>query len=132
MAGRRIDPSRYTEPGMMQTIFHQVRLSWRLLNDPRVPTALKMIIPALVVAYAVSPVDLIPDFLLGLGQLDDLGVLLAGLALFVRLAPPAVVAEHRSTMGGPVAEEKQASGGGDGEPLEAEYRVGGRRSSAGR
>ncbi len=55
----------------------QLRLGWRLLRDERV-SALKFALPALLALYVVSPIDLIPDFLLGLGQIDDLGVVIAG------------------------------------------------------
>ena len=47
----------------------QLRLGWRLLRDERVP-ALKFALPALLGLYVVSPLDPIPDFLLGLGQID--------------------------------------------------------------
>jgi uncharacterized membrane protein YkvA (DUF1232 family) len=81
----------------------QLRLSWRLLRDERVP-ALKFAPPALLALYLVSPVDLIPDFLVGLGQVDDLGVVIAGVLLVAkaipRLAPEHVVAEHLRDMGG--------------------------------
>ena len=57
----------------------QLRLSWRLLRDERV-SAFKFALPALLALYLMSPIDLIPDFLLGLGQMDDLGVVIAGSA----------------------------------------------------
>jgi uncharacterized membrane protein YkvA (DUF1232 family) len=79
----------------------QLRLSWRLLRDERVP-ALKFALPALLALYVVSPVDPIPDFLLGLGQIDDLGVVIAGVLLIARviprLAPGQVVDEHLRAM----------------------------------
>ena len=46
-----------------------------------------------VLAYVASPLDLIPDFIPGLGRVDDLLVLLAAMEMFTRLAPPEVVAE---------------------------------------
>jgi uncharacterized membrane protein YkvA (DUF1232 family) len=80
----------------------QLRLAWRLLRDERVP-ALKFALPALLALYFMSPIDLIPDFLLGLGQMDDLGVVIAGVLLFAktipRLAPGHVVDEHLRDMG---------------------------------
>jgi uncharacterized membrane protein YkvA (DUF1232 family) len=85
----------------------QLRLSWRLLRDERVP-ALKFALPALLGLYVVSPLDLIPDFLLGLGQIDDLGVVILGVLLVARviprLAPSHVVDEHVHDMGmgGPI------------------------------
>jgi uncharacterized membrane protein YkvA (DUF1232 family) len=80
----------------------QLRLSWRLLRDERV-SALKFGLPALLALYVASPVDPIPDFLLGLGQIDDLGVVIAGVLLIARviprLAPGHVVDEHLRDMG---------------------------------
>jgi uncharacterized membrane protein YkvA (DUF1232 family) len=80
----------------------QLRLAWRLLRDERVP-ALKFALPALLALYVVSPIDIIPDFLLGLGQIDDLGVVMAGVLLLARviprLAPGHVVDEHLRDMG---------------------------------
>ena len=46
-------------------------------------------------AYALSPIDLIPDFIPVLGLLDDIVLVPAGLWLFVRLLPPGVMDEHR-------------------------------------
>jgi uncharacterized membrane protein YkvA (DUF1232 family) len=62
---------------------------WLLLRDPRTPRTAKLV-AALVVAYALSPIDLIPDFIPVLGQLDDLLLLPLGVALAVRLVPPAL------------------------------------------
>jgi uncharacterized membrane protein YkvA (DUF1232 family) len=80
----------------------QLRLSWRLLRDERVP-ALKFALPALLGLYVLSPLDPIPDFLLGLGQIDDLGVVMVGVLLAARvipkLAPSHVVDEHLHDMG---------------------------------
>lgn len=49
---------------------------WPLMRDPRIPFWAKAAIPAAAAAYVISPVDLIPDFLIGAGQLDDIGVIL--------------------------------------------------------
>jgi uncharacterized membrane protein YkvA (DUF1232 family) len=80
----------------------RLRLSWRLLRDERV-SRLKLALPALLALYVVSPIDPIPDFLLGLGQMDDLGVVIAGVLLLARLmpmlAPGDVVDEHLRAMG---------------------------------
>jgi uncharacterized membrane protein YkvA (DUF1232 family) len=112
--------------GMLGELLERGRLVWRLLNDERVPTWLKLSIPVLVLLYFVSPIDLIPDFLLGLGQLDDLGVVLLGMALFIRLAPEVAVDEHRRALG----MEPERPGGEptrrtsrDTSPIEGEYRV---------
>lgn len=135
MCGRRIDPTRYTDPTMLGRIMEQVRLTWRLLNDPRVPTALKMLIPALAAIYAFSPLDLIPDFLLGVGQLDDLGIILAALFLFSRLAPRTVVEEHRAAMSGQAPTDDSRRGGraratGQDQAIDVDYSIGGRPGAA--
>jgi uncharacterized membrane protein YkvA (DUF1232 family) len=48
-----------------------------------------------VAAYAVSPIDLIPDFVPVLGYVDDLVIVPAGIALVIRLIPPEIMAQHR-------------------------------------
>jgi uncharacterized membrane protein YkvA (DUF1232 family) len=65
-------------------------------RDPRTPWAAKLV-AILTVAYAVSPIDLIPDFVPVLGYLDDLIIVPAGIALSVRLIPPEVLAQARET-----------------------------------
>ena len=68
------------------------RLYWRLFRDRRVPILLKALL-VLTLLYAVSPFDVIPDFVPVLGEMDDVVVVLSGLWLFVRLCPPDVVRE---------------------------------------
>jgi len=70
-----------------------IRLVWALLRDGRVPAQQKLILVG-IGAYLFFPIDLIPDFVPVLGQLDDLAVVLLGLDLFIRSAPEAIVAEH--------------------------------------
>ncbi len=70
-----------------------IRLVWALLRDGRVPVQQKLILVG-IAAYLVFPIDLIPDFVPVLGQLDDLAVVLLGLDLFIRSAPPDIVEEH--------------------------------------
>lgn len=63
-------------------------------GDPRVPWYAKAL--ALCVAgYALSPIDLIPDFIPVLGYLDDLVIVPLGILAVVRLIPPEVMAEKR-------------------------------------
>lgn len=64
-------------------------------RDPRTPWHAKLVV-GLIVAYVLSPVDLIPDFIPVIGYLDEL--LLAPLALWLalRLVPPEVLAESRA------------------------------------
>jgi uncharacterized membrane protein YkvA (DUF1232 family) len=64
-------------------------------RDPRVPWYAKTVAIA-VAAYALSPIDLIPDFIPVVGYLDDLIIIPLGIALVVRMIPPHVMAEHRA------------------------------------
>src|SRR5262249_52293520 len=63
-------------------------------RDPRVPWYVKALAIG-VAAYALSPIDLIPDFVPVLGYVDDLIIVPAGIALVIRLIPPEVMAQHR-------------------------------------
>jgi len=69
------------------------RLVWALARDPRVPMSQKAVLGALA-AYLAFPLDIIPDFIPVIGQLDDIAVLVLGLDWFIRNAPPDVVEEH--------------------------------------
>lgn len=70
-----------------------VKLYYRLLSDRRVPIMPKLMLVA-AVAYAVSPLDLIPDMIPVVGELDDLGVILFACRTFIQLCPRELVAEH--------------------------------------
>lgn len=63
-------------------------------RDPRTPWFAKAIAGA-IAAYALSPIDLVPDFIPILGYLDDLVIVPAGLALAIKLIPPPVMMECR-------------------------------------
>jgi uncharacterized membrane protein YkvA (DUF1232 family) len=78
----------------MREVVRQGRLAWRLFVDGRVPLAAKLI-PAIAVGYLIWPIDLAPDVIPGLGQIDDLLVLLIALKVFIEMSPPEVVAEFR-------------------------------------
>ncbi|HEX2172936.1 MAG TPA: DUF1232 domain-containing protein [Dehalococcoidia bacterium] len=66
-----------------------IRRSVPLWLDPRVPLHLK-VIPVIAALYLVAPIDLLPDLALGLGQIDDLGIVLIGLKVFSDLAANAL------------------------------------------
>ena len=68
---------------------------WLAARDPRTPGMAKLV-AALVAAYALSPIDLIPDFIPVLGYVDDLILVPLGIALAVRLIPACLMAEFRS------------------------------------
>lgn len=63
-------------------------------RDPQAPTGARLL-AAVVAAYALSPIDLIPDFIPVLGYLDDLLIVPFGLLLVMRLMPDEVIANAR-------------------------------------
>ena len=75
-------------------------------RDPRTPTFAR-VLALLVAAYALSPIDLIPDFIPILGYLDDIVLVPLGLALVIRLLPEPVLASARKQAQG--ASERPAS-----------------------
>jgi len=78
-----------------QTVKRDVVAIWIAARDPRVPWYAKTL-GAAVAAYALSPIDLIPDFIPVLGYLDDLIIVPAGVLLTVRLIPAVLMAEFRA------------------------------------
>lgn len=80
-------------------VSHRLRrdahMLWIAARDPRTPIAAKLI-GGFVAAYALSPIDLIPDMVPLLGLLDELIIVPLGLALAIRLTPAPLMAEFRA------------------------------------
>ena len=72
-----------------------VHALWLAARDPRTPWYARGFALA-VAAYALSPIDLIPDFIPVLGYLDEVILLPPAILLAVRLVPPGLMAEHRA------------------------------------
>jgi uncharacterized membrane protein YkvA (DUF1232 family) len=83
--------------GILASIIRNARLVWRLLRDPGVSPWLKMIPPATLL-YLLIPIDFIPDPVLGLGQFDDIAIILLGVKLFIELCPQDIVRHHLREM----------------------------------
>ncbi len=64
-------------------------------RDPRVPWLAKLVV-VLVVAYTLSPIDLIPDFIPLLGYIDDIFLLPLAIALAIKLMPPDIWEEYKA------------------------------------
>jgi uncharacterized membrane protein YkvA (DUF1232 family) len=92
-----------------QALRRDVHALYLAALDPRVPWHAKALAGA-VAAYALSPIDLIPDFIPVLGQLDDLVIVPLGIALAVRLIPPELMAEHRAAAEAAIAQPQSTSG----------------------
>ncbi|MDQ4125996.1 MAG: YkvA family protein [Actinomycetota bacterium] len=69
------------------------RLVWRLSRDPRVPARTKAA-TFLLAGYLLSPVDVIPDFIPGIGHVDDLVLLAFALDQILNRVPDEVVLDH--------------------------------------
>ena len=87
---------------MIQRIRQWARLAGRdvcavygAARDPRVPWYAKAL-AFCVAGYALSPIDLIPDFVPVLGYLDDVIIVPLGILIVVKLIPPEIIAEHRA------------------------------------
>ena len=83
--------------GILADLLKRLQLVWNLFMDSRVPLWTKLVLP-LSLVYLVFPADVIPDVIPVAGQMDDLGVILLGMALFVKLCPPLLVEQHRDSI----------------------------------
>jgi uncharacterized membrane protein YkvA (DUF1232 family) len=91
---RRLDPATQTKLKEYALLLPRlVKLLWRLTRDPRVPARVKATL-FLSAAYIAFPPDLIPDFIPGLGQVDDLIVVAFALDQIINRVPEEVVLEH--------------------------------------
>ena len=91
--------------GFWAGLVRHFRLAWRLLWDPRVPGWTKLV-PFVSLLYLISPIDFLPDWFLGVGQLDDLGILLAGIRLFTALSPEEIVQQHLAALANDYCEDE--------------------------
>ena len=92
-----------------KAIQRDMHATYLAARDPRVPWYAKALALA-VAAYALSPIDLIPDFIPVIGYLDDLIIVPLGILLVIKLVPPHIMAEHRATAA--IAAESPDSVGG--------------------
>ena len=84
-------------PGLLRTLLSDVRLAFRLLRDPLVPLLVKAL-PLAALLYVISPLDFLPDVLPVIGQLDDLGIIIIALKVFLHLCPAAAATFHRAAI----------------------------------
>lgn len=91
--------SDHRSPGFWMNRLNSFRIAWRLIWDSRVPMSAKLV-PILALLYLVWPIDLVTDFIPGLGQLDDLAILLLGIQLFIAVSPKDIVQRIRAEIEG--------------------------------
>jgi uncharacterized membrane protein YkvA (DUF1232 family) len=107
-----------TKPTLLRTLLAQLRLAFRLMREPTVPL-LTRALPVLAAIYLISPVDFIPDIVPGLGQLDDLSVVVLALELFLRWCPPGARSFHESAL---ARGQRYAPMPASGDVIDAEWR----------
>jgi uncharacterized membrane protein YkvA (DUF1232 family) len=109
--------------GLFGGLIKQARLAWRLLKDERVPGWVKLI-PTAALIYFLSPIDLIPDLALpGLGEVDDIMMLLIALKMFLDLSPSNIVREHLEDLFGGRRGARPAGDRSTDQTIDATYRV---------
>jgi uncharacterized membrane protein YkvA (DUF1232 family) len=98
-----------TRKSLLGRIRIDAHAAWLAARDPRCPWHARAVGLA-VAAYALSPIDLIPDFIPILGLVDDALLIPAGLWLFVRLLPPGLFDEHRALAESAAERPRSAAG----------------------
>ena len=113
-------------------IISQGKLAWKLFRDPDVSALVRFGIPLIGLVYIISPVDIIPDVIPVLGQMDDVAVIMLLTQLFISLAPDNIVAMYRQAAqvagfnpdAGDAAADSAASASSAGDDvIDTEYQV---------
>ena len=89
-------PNHADPPSLVARIRAEAHAVWLVARDPRTPWPARLLC-LLIAAYALSPIDLIPDFIPVIGLLDDALLIPAGIWLVGRLLPAGLMDEHRAT-----------------------------------
>ncbi len=108
--------------GLLSELVRNARVAWRLFRDPRVSKIAKIAIPGLAAAYLFLPIDLLPDFLPGLGQLDDLALIALGIKMFIDMSPQWLVQFYRDELAGKRSTSSTVRPD-SGQTVEGDYRV---------
>ena len=93
-------------PEWARRLLADVVTLWFCVRHPRSPLIVK-ILAGVIVAYALSPIDLIPDFIPVIGLLDEAVLIPAGVWLVLKFVPPDVLAECRVQAAAWIGERKQ-------------------------
>jgi uncharacterized membrane protein YkvA (DUF1232 family) len=102
---------------MVRPLVARARLIVRLLRDAGVPRYVKAL-AVVPVLYVISPLDVLPDFVPVLGQLDDLGVVLLAMEGLIALCPRDVVDHHRSAI---LQGQQWSPSGSEGQTIDVEW-----------
>ena len=92
--------------GGWRALVAQVLLAWRLVKDPRVPTRVKLILPAPLL-YFFTPLNLAFEWIPFFGQVDDIGVVMLAVGAFLKACPKFLVAEHAARLENEMQDERR-------------------------
>ena len=109
--------------GLLSEIVTNARLAYKLFRDPRVSKMTKYAIPGVVAAYLLLPIDLLPDFVPVLGQLDDLAIIALALKFFVDMSPKWLVQFYRDELAGNPSTATDPNAPRKDKTVEGDYRV---------
>ncbi|NOX62111.1 MAG: DUF1232 domain-containing protein [Chloroflexi bacterium] len=108
--------------GSPAEFFQNFVIAWKLMRDGRVNPLLRFGIPLLALIYVLFPIDVIPDIIPGLGQIDDIGVILLALQMLVQFVSPDIVDGYRSDAR-PSRDDAATGQSKDDDVVDADYRV---------
>ena len=89
-------PNEIGPPSLATRLRAEAHAVWLVARDPRTPWPPRLLC-LLIAAYALSPIDLIPDFIPVIGLIDDALLIPAGIWLVGRMLPAGLLDEHRAT-----------------------------------
>jgi uncharacterized membrane protein YkvA (DUF1232 family) len=87
--------ARLADGNFIQRAIADVKLAYWLMRQPDVSLLYKLV-PIVAVLYVLAPIDVIPDLVPVLGQVDDAAFVMLGVRLFLHLAPPAVIGRYEA------------------------------------
>lgn len=76
---------------------NEITVLYRASKDPRLPWYAKALM-VVIIGYAMSPIDLIPDFIPVIGQVDDLILIPLGIYILLKIVPKEIIDEHRKKL----------------------------------
>lgn len=79
----------------LTAFMHNIELAWRLFFDKRIPLITKIVFIGILGAYVISPIDLIPDLLPVVGQVDDVVLFVLMMMQFINSCPLPFIEEHK-------------------------------------
>jgi uncharacterized membrane protein YkvA (DUF1232 family) len=109
--------------GILSDIVGNARLAWKLFRDPRISKTTKYLIPGIAAAYLLLPIDILPDFIPVLGQLDDLAIIALAIKFFIDMSPSWLVQFYRDELAGRPSTATDPKAPRSDKTVDGEYRV---------